>query len=178
MHQNDLEQACLDFYLELYAPSSNLADPTLREEVLSHIHRRIIGVMQANLIKRLSSKELQRVAVALAKERAPRSDGINIKFYTIHWDMLGHDFLSMVNQALANKSLPPCMTKGIISLIFKAGSREDLGNWRPITLFNTSYKVLAKALQLHLKSLLTKLIDSDQIALVPLCFILDNVLVT
>ena len=70
------------------------------------------------------------------------------------------------------------MTAGLISLIYKAGPREDLSNWRPITLLNTSYKILAKALQLRIKPHLADLIDPDQTAFVPMRSILDNVFVT
>jgi hypothetical protein len=74
--------------------------------------------------------------------------------------------------------LPQVMTKGLIALLFKSGEREDLGNWWPITLLNTSYKILAKTLQLRLKPLLVEVIDSDQTTFFPTRFILDNVLVT
>ena len=66
------------------------------------------------------------------------------------------------------------MTKGLISLVYKSGPRKDLYNWRPISLLNTSYKILAKALQLRLKPILGDLIGSNHTAFVPMRSILDN----
>ena len=45
-------------------------------------------------------------------------------------------------------------------------------------LLNTTYKIFAKALQWRLQPLLVEVIDSDQIALQPLRFILNNILLT
>jgi hypothetical protein len=42
------------------------------------------------------------------------------------------------------------MNNGLITLLHKGGDGEDLGNWRPITLLNIAYKILAKALQRRL----------------------------
>jgi len=36
--------------------------------------------------------------------------------------------------------------KGTITLVFKSGEREDVKNWRPITLLNVDYKILSKLL--------------------------------
>ena len=41
--------------------------------------------------------------------------------------------------------------------------RESLINWRPITLTNTDYKILAKALAERLTTVIHKLINEDQV---------------
>jgi len=68
------------------------------------------------------------------------------------------------------------MTSGVITIIFKEGERANLSNWRPITLLNVSYKILAKTLQLRLQGILQDVISPDQSAFLPLRYILDNVL--
>jgi hypothetical protein len=70
------------------------------------------------------------------------------------------------------------MNNGLITLLHKGGNRKNLGNWRPITLLNIAYKILAKALQHKLQLLLPKVISEDQSAFLPLRYILDNILVT
>ena len=116
------------------------------------------------LSKELSRRELLKATKLLVKKKAPRPDGINIKFYTQHRATINPEYLQMVNQSLMQGKVSQGMTKGLISLIFKSECRDDLANWRPITLLNTSYKILAKALQLRIKLILGELIDSDQIA--------------
>jgi hypothetical protein len=60
------------------------------------------------------------------------------------------------------------MNHGLITLLPKGGDTEALGNWRPITLLNVSYKILAKALQRRLQFLLPNVISDDQSAFLPL----------
>lgn len=52
----------------------------------------------------------------------------------------------------------------VISLLFKKGDRTHLKNWWLITLLNSDYKILPRALANRLKSAVTVLINSDQTA--------------
>ena len=52
--------------------------------------------------------------------------------------------------------------KGVLSLIYKKGERENLKNWRPLTLLNVDYKIIAKCFALRFKPLLPSLINSNQ----------------
>jgi hypothetical protein len=52
--------------------------------------------------------------------------------------------------------------KGVLTLLHKGGEREDIQNWRPLTLLNCDYKIISKLLAERLKNVLTKLIHPDQ----------------
>ena len=52
--------------------------------------------------------------------------------------------------------------KGVLTLLHKGGEREDIKNWRPLTLLNCDYKIISKLLAERLKNVLTKLIHPDQ----------------
>ena len=75
---------------------------------------------------------------------------------------------------LLNGHLPLTQRRGVISLLFKKGDRTQLQNWRPITLLNTDYKILTKALANRLKHTLPLLIHTDQTACIPGRTINDN----
>jgi hypothetical protein len=60
------------------------------------------------------------------------------------------------------KELTPSQYKGVLTLLYKSGEREDIRNWRPLTLLNSDYKIIAKILAERLKVVLPKLIHSDQ----------------
>ena len=63
----------------------------------------------------------------------------------------------------------------MIHLIPKTGgSDNDISKWRPITLFNTVYKLLAKIVARHLTPLLPQLIHPSQTCFVRNRSILDN----
>ena len=52
--------------------------------------------------------------------------------------------------------------KGVITLIYKHGDRDLLKNWRPITLLNCDYKIVAKCFAERIKPHLSNLIKPDQ----------------
>jgi len=66
--------------------------------------------------------------------------------------------------------------KGIITLLHKGKdlARDNLSNWRPITLTNVDYKIATKALAKRLQSVLSSIIDSDQTGYVKGRYIGEN----
>ena len=63
--------------------------------------------------------------------------------------------LDFYKTCFRNKSLSKNAQLGLISLIHKGKglARNDVINWRPITLSNVDYKIIAKLLSNHLKKL-------------------------
>ena len=58
-------------------------------------------------------------------------------------------------------SMPESLRKGLIFLIPKdGGDRKDIRHWRRITILNSAYKILAKALSLRLQPMLDRLIHA------------------
>ena len=55
--------------------------------------------------------------------------------------------------------------KAIVTLIHNGKDlpKEDLNNWRPISLTNTDYKIMAKAIANRLSKVINKLIEPDQV---------------
>ena len=51
--------------------------------------------------------------------------------------------------------------------IYEKGIREDIKNWRPLTLLNVDYKIISKLLANRIKTILTKLIHPNQKGFVP-----------
>ena len=50
----------------------------------------------------------------------------------------------------------------IVKLLFKKGDRRQIGNYRPISLAYTDYKILAKVITEKLKSMLNDIICIEQ----------------
>jgi hypothetical protein len=51
--------------------------------------------------------------------------------------------------------------KRVLTLLHKGGEREEIKNWRPLTLLNCDYKIISKFLAERLKNVLIKLIHQD-----------------
>jgi hypothetical protein len=82
----------------------------------------------------------------------------------------------MIKVAMQVGQFPKGVNKGMITLLFKAREKKNLGNWHPITLSNMAYKIFAKTLQLRLQPILMEVVDTDPIAFLSMRYILNNVL--
>ena len=124
--------------------------------------------------------ELHSALKASARDKKPGSDGLPYEFYTHFWDPLGPELLAVLQdtfQTQHSPSLPASMTQGVITLLYKGkGARSSLDSYRPITLLNSDYKLLAKALATRFGPALQHVIDPTQTAFVPGRWIGDNVL--
>ena len=95
--------------------------------------------------------------------RSPGEDGFTKEFYEAFFDLLGNALLESFNAGFENGTLSVSQRRGIISLIPKdENNLTTLSNWRPITLLNVDYKIIAKVIARRIESVLPKLIHSDQ----------------
>ncbi len=120
--------------------------------------------------------ELRAALDACPSWTAPGPDGVPYGFYKAYWDLVGEELTAVLNEAFELRYLPLTMREGTIILIHKDGPRERLGNYRPITLLNCGYKLLAKALALRFAGVLHQVIGPQQTGFVPGRHITDNIL--
>ena len=81
----------------------------------------------------------------------------------------------MINNCFDTGILPPSQRHGLITLACKdADNAQLLTNWRPISLLNVDYKILAKVLSKRLISALPDCVHQDQTCAIPGRSIQDN----
>ena len=140
-------------------------------------HNQFIDDSDGNIINDLDKiilnheLTINELSYALKKSNcnsAPGSDGLAGEIYKCFWDDLKDPLMDCFNYSFEKGSLSFSQTKGIICLHHKGKglSRDILGNWRPITLTNFDYKLLAKCMALRLNSCISKCIHSDQFAFI------------
>jgi hypothetical protein len=106
-------------------------------------------------------KSEQCVLKILKPNKSLGEDGIISEFYITHWEQIKDKFFLLVNDTFEEKELTPSQYKGVLTLLHKSGEREDIRNWRPLTLLNSDYKIIAKILAERLRVVFPKLIHSD-----------------
>ena len=81
------------------------------------------------------------------------------------WSRIGHLCISSFESAFKNGKLSSSQCKSVIFLNHKGNklARSDLKNWRPISLTNSDYKLIAKCLALRLSSVIGEIIREDQV---------------
>ena len=113
----------------------------------------------------LSKEEMLDALKQMKGGSSPGCDGITIEFLKMFWNQINPLLLSSFNSAFARGTLSTSQQKAIITLIHKGKElpRNDLKNWRPISLTNSDYKLLAKCLALRLSAVIHNIVDPDQV---------------
>ena len=89
--------------------------------------------------------------------------GLSVEFYREFWPEIQDIVIRSFNNAFSEGHLSYLQRKGVISLLLKRGDKEELDNWRPITLLNIDYKILAMVLTKRLQKVLPDIINEDQV---------------
>lgn len=82
-----------------------------------------------------------------------------------------------VKQMFMDSKVPEVLNKTNIALIPKIAGPETLGNYRPISLCNTVYKLITRIIVTRLRPHLNKLVSPMQLAFIPGRKGVDNVVV-
>ena len=109
----------------------------------------------------------------MACNKTSGSDGL-----PVFWNDIADLFLKSLNYAHQTGQLSVTLRQGIIKLIPKKDAKPYMylvKNWRPISLLNSDYKVVAKAIANHLKQVLPNLIDNDHTGFLKGRFIGENI---
>jgi hypothetical protein len=59
---------------------------------------------------------------------------------TFFIEVIGKEFSQMIEAIVQVGQFPKGINKGMITLLFKAKNKENMGNWHPITFLNVANK--------------------------------------
>uniref|UniRef100_A0A3B3I0R1 Reverse transcriptase domain-containing protein n=1 Tax=Oryzias latipes TaxID=8090 RepID=A0A3B3I0R1_ORYLA len=160
--RSTIAKYCSDFYSKLY--SSNYCS-TSALTFLNTVNN-ITPVSEADRVccdDVISLNEVTDAIKYLKINKSPGKDGLTAEFYKQFSDNLAPFLLKVFEESINKGALPPTLSQGLITLIPKP--RKDplsLDNWRPITLLNCDYKILALILANRIKPVLDTIIDENQ----------------
>ena len=124
----------------------------------------------------ISLDEIKEVLKSFQNNKSPGEDGFSKEFYETFFDLIGMHLLNSYNEAFSKGQLSISQRRGMICLIPKDDCcLIELSNWRPLTLLNVDYKILAKVIGQRIESTLSSLIHTDQTGFVKGRFIGQNV---
>ena len=108
--------------------------------------------------------------------KSPGSDGITVEFYKIFWNTIKTYYINSINYSYQNNTLTTMQKQGIITLLPKKDKDlTSLGNWRPISLLNTDYKIATKTLANRMKKVLHNIIINNQTGFLKGRYIGENI---
>ncbi len=98
------------------------------------------------LTKELTLKEIKEAIAAMPKDKAPGCDGIPTECFQELTEEISPTLLQAFSAMLRRGETSEWTNKGLITLIPKSEDHAKIGNWRPIKLLGSLYKILAKTL--------------------------------
>lgn len=112
----------------------------------------------------IKDDEIENAIKQLSTGKSPGIDGITNKFYKKFKTQLIPVLKAIYEEIFKDGGLSETMKTGMIKLVYKKkGDKADLKkNFRPITMLNTDFKILAKVLANQLKRVLPEIITTTQ----------------
>lgn len=138
--------AATQFYKELYGNEG------------SHQRTRQEALIPLSVVPSIIESEVRCAIQHLKSDKSPGDDGITNDILKAIIDPLVPILTSLFNDMLTLNKVPKEWGISIITLLYKKGDPADLGNYRPISLQQTVYKVFAKVLL----NRISRMLDSNQ----------------
>jgi hypothetical protein len=115
----------------------------------------------------VTSGDVRAALVKGRKHKAPGTDGFSLDFYRMRYDVIGEDLCEMLRYTIGENLITPALTQGTIVCLPKQKGPEAQSDYRPITLLNAEYKLIARILMARLTPVLGALLNLFQHSGVP-----------
>lgn len=109
--------------------------------------------------------------------KAPSLDGIHVGFFQRFWLVVGESVMEEVRKVFIERKVPEYLNTTLIVLIPKIQGPKNIGNYKPISLYNTIYKIISKVIVARIRLHLEFLVSPYQMAFVPGRRGSDNVII-
>ena len=167
------------FYEELYTKRNIIK---IDDSLFANYKKNLCTLTQdesSKLDEKINLNELQTQIFSTKNNKSPGPDGFTNEFLKAFWDELKCPLLNLMNSFMETGYIPESFLEGIITCIPKANkARNQLKNWRPITLLNSLYKFYSGMWANRIKKFLPKLIGESQKGFVQGRFIGENTVQT
>lgn len=167
---NDIDEALTDNFKTVFSTTNNGAaqfdEYFLTEESTA--------TSDLTLTEPLVLTELTAVVEKMGKNKSPGEDGIPYEFYSAFWKFIGPIFFTMFNKVLQTRRMSNSQGNALIRLLPKIGTPKKVTDFRPLSLLNCDYKIMAGVLANRLKKTLANRIEQSQRGGIPGRRMTDN----
>jgi hypothetical protein len=147
------------------------------EECLENIEPRVTAEMNEELAKEFTMNDIDEALSQMHPLKSPGPDGFSACFYQRSWSSIrsevGKAVLDFVNYGIFD----PLVNSTYIVLVPKKNRPSCVIDYRPISLCNVLYKLMAKVLADRMKKMLNYIISQNQSTFLPGRLITDNIIV-
>ena len=167
-----------NYYTKLYTS----VETSKETQILDAFFNGLEGLSKVNSDKcegQILEDELFSCLNTLPNQKSPGTDGLPAEWYKCFWSDIKSLLLNSVNHSYITETLSITQRQGIITVIPKRD--KDLllvKNWRPISLLNVDYKLIAKCIATRIKTVLPSIIHEDQSGFLKNRYIGENLIRT
>lgn len=151
----EIENLITDFFQKLFTTEKPFSN--LRQNLLLASQDRCFN---CTLIP--SAIEIKEALFSIGSTKAPGRDRIHAIFLQTFWDTISKDCINMTETIFRNAKIPLELNRTIVALIPKSDNPEKITQFRPISLVNTSFKIISKILVKRMRPILSKEISPNQ----------------
>ena len=161
---DDIIGAMCDFYKKLYT-SSNIDTESIKEYLSNFNPERKLTNEESVSLEALPTVDECRDAIFNMKSnKSPGSDGLPSEYYKVFWNEIGEYLYNSILYSYDQKTLSSSQKMSILTILHKKGDKQCLDNYRPLSLTNTDYKIIAFVFARRLQKIIDRIISYDQSA--------------
>jgi hypothetical protein len=116
----------------------------------------------SSLEEPFSNQEVDDIIRHLSLDKSPGLDGFNNDFLKRCWPLIRNDFYNLCSAFHSEDICLKSINDSFITLIPKVDGATTINDFRPISLLNSSIKIITKLLANRLQPLITKLVHTNQ----------------
>ena len=120
-----------------------------------------------------TADEVKRAACRMANARCADEAGVVSEMIKYGSDLLHQRLAETYNHMLRQGTFEPDWYHTVLTMLPKSGDLTDPGNWRPIAVLRTLYKLMSRMLLHRLQPMLDAQQSADQFGFRPTCSIRD-----
>ncbi|GJV56803.1 hypothetical protein Tco_1457808 [Tanacetum coccineum] len=110
----------------------------------------------------ITREEIRNAVWGCRENKSPGPDGFTFEFFRKFWSVVGPDFCIVVEWFFDHASFSIGCNSSFIALIPKSLDPKSVGDYRPISLIGSMYKVITKILATRLSVVISDLISDVQ----------------
>ena len=115
-------------------------------------------------MKELTFEELENIVKMSPNGKSPGLDGLPYEFYKSMWDIIGGDFLQVIQDQMSNFQLIESGRHGATVIPPKVKGVPFVTELRPITLLCCDYRIMSKIMNARLNPVMMEVVESNQLA--------------
>lgn len=138
--------------------------------------RKLTPVASTWLSRPFSEEEILKGLNSIHRDKALGPNGFSSGFFQDNWTLIKKEVIKATNNFFKHGRMLKEVNRTHICLLQKHSNAERVEDFRPISLCNTMYKIIAKCLADHLKKYLPELISKNQSAYIAGRKIEDNII--